>query len=241
MSDALHRSLLRPAVIHILRAAGFHSCRPSVLDVVTDLCARYLFLLGSKTVQHVYDRTAPQSVSDDDTPEMIEGPTVTDIRLVLNSVSFFTSTSTPVEDEWHESLRKPLSSFPEGVRDKERKRRDVEDTKDVQEFVDWMTGPVNAEIQRIAGVAKDEQSLAQPRAAVNGNAVPLTDLLEMKEDYLAILKKKHSKTGEEARFAATVLGKQGEPRPNLRIEGGPESISAWATSLKRKHDDYGQT
>ncbi|RDW60281.1 hypothetical protein BP5796_11887 [Coleophoma crateriformis] len=49
---ALHHSLLRPCVLHILRAAGYHSTRPSVLDTLTDLAARYMYLLAQQTVNH---------------------------------------------------------------------------------------------------------------------------------------------------------------------------------------------
>ncbi|TAQ87392.1 hypothetical protein B7494_g4283 [Chlorociboria aeruginascens] len=49
---ALHHSLLRPCVLHILRAAGFHSTRPSVLDTLTDLAARYMYLLAQSTATH---------------------------------------------------------------------------------------------------------------------------------------------------------------------------------------------
>lgn len=50
--QALHHSLLRPCVLHILRAAGYHSTRPSVLDTLTDLAARYMFLLAQSTAMH---------------------------------------------------------------------------------------------------------------------------------------------------------------------------------------------
>jgi transcription initiation factor TFIID subunit 3 len=49
---ALHHSLLRPCVLHILRAAGYHSTRPSVLDTLTDLAARYMYLLAQSTAAH---------------------------------------------------------------------------------------------------------------------------------------------------------------------------------------------
>jgi len=50
--QALHHSLLRPCVLHILRAAGYHSTRPSVLDTLTDLAARYMLLLASSAAAH---------------------------------------------------------------------------------------------------------------------------------------------------------------------------------------------
>ncbi|EEH39199.1 bromodomain associated protein [Paracoccidioides lutzii Pb01] len=48
----LYHTLLRPPVIQILRAAGFHSASPAVIDTLTDLAARYLMLLVSFTAGH---------------------------------------------------------------------------------------------------------------------------------------------------------------------------------------------
>ncbi|KAH8820284.1 hypothetical protein F5884DRAFT_849552 [Xylogone sp. PMI_703] len=50
--QSLHHSLLRPSILHILRAAGYHSTKPSVLDTLTDLAARYLLLLAQSTATH---------------------------------------------------------------------------------------------------------------------------------------------------------------------------------------------
>lgn len=50
----------------------------------------------------------------------------------------------------------------------------------------------------------------------------------------AVLKKKHSKTGEESRFQGTVLGIPAEGKPVI-IEGGPfESIQAWEAMMRGK-------
>ena len=49
---ALHHSLLRPCVLHILRAAGYHSTRPSVLDTVTDIAGRYMSLLATAAAKY---------------------------------------------------------------------------------------------------------------------------------------------------------------------------------------------
>ena len=48
-----------------------------------------------------------------------------------------------------------------------------------------------------------------------------------------MLKKKHSKTGEESRFQGSLLGKESE---NLRIiiDGGPKTIRDWQLMVKEK-------
>lgn len=51
-TPAFHHSLLRPCVLHILRAAGYHSTRPSVLDTFTDIAGRYMLLLAQSAADH---------------------------------------------------------------------------------------------------------------------------------------------------------------------------------------------
>ncbi|KAL8869404.1 MAG: hypothetical protein Q9174_004293 [Haloplaca sp. 1 TL-2023] len=54
-SNALYTSLLRPPILHILRAAGFHAAKPAVIDTLVDLAARYLTLVASKAAAHSQD------------------------------------------------------------------------------------------------------------------------------------------------------------------------------------------
>lgn len=76
-SNALHTSLLRPPILHILRAAGFHATRPDVLDTVVDLAARYLSMLACKAAAHA------QANHNDLVP------TVIDVRMALEDVGAF--------------------------------------------------------------------------------------------------------------------------------------------------------
>ncbi|EGE00097.1 bromodomain associated protein [Trichophyton tonsurans CBS 112818] len=71
----LHISLLRPPVIQILRAAGFHSTRPAVVDTLTDLAGRYLLFLASSTAQHAINSHA-----------VCPTPTLDDILMALQDV-----------------------------------------------------------------------------------------------------------------------------------------------------------
>ena len=70
----LYTSLLRPPILHILRAAGFHATRPAVLDTLVDLAARYLALLASTAASHA-------SINHNDLT-----PTITDVRMALYDV-----------------------------------------------------------------------------------------------------------------------------------------------------------
>jgi transcription initiation factor TFIID subunit 3 len=155
-------TLLRPAVLHILRAAGFHSAKPSVVDTLVDLTARYLLLLATRTAYNAY------SNHNDLTPDL------TDVRMAMQDCGVLVPTLTGSEEIWKEILRKPLEEYDEetGARAKEEKRRLAEDTADVTEFIDWVRGDYNKEISRIAGTLKPSVS-----------ATEALDAVEM-EDYL---------------------------------------------------------
>ena len=92
MSQNLHNTLLRPAILQILRAAGFNYTKPAVLDTVTDLAARYLLLLASRTAEHAFNN------HNDYIPD------VKDVRLALQDVGM---------------LRPQMSSLEEAKRGKE--------------------------------------------------------------------------------------------------------------------------
>ncbi|TLD27017.1 hypothetical protein PspLS_04471 [Pyricularia sp. CBS 133598] len=55
----LFHALLRPSVLQILRATGYHCTRPAVLDSLTDLAANYLLALCRAAAQHTTDDVAP--------------------------------------------------------------------------------------------------------------------------------------------------------------------------------------
>jgi transcription initiation factor TFIID subunit 3 len=147
----LHLALLRPAILHILRAAGFQAAKPSVVDTLTDIAARYIMLLAARSAEFA-------SVNHNDLT-----PDTTDVRMALVECGLLTPTQTAGEEMWKELLREPLDEVPErnGLRQKEIQRRDAEDTHEIQDFVDWFSGPVYLEIKRIAGlVAEDAQGPA---------------------------------------------------------------------------------
>lgn len=72
--NILQNSLLRPPILHILRAAGFHATRPAALDALVDIASRYLCLMASKTATHAF-------INHNDFT-----PTVTDVRMALEDV-----------------------------------------------------------------------------------------------------------------------------------------------------------
>ena len=86
-SHLLHNSLLRPPILHILRAAGFHSTRPAALDTLVDLASRYLTLLATKTASHAL-------VNHNDLT-----PTITDARMALQDVGAFKPQLSTMEEQ----------------------------------------------------------------------------------------------------------------------------------------------
>jgi transcription initiation factor TFIID subunit 3 len=211
-THTLHFALLRPAVLQILRAAGYHAARPSVIDTLTDIAARYIVLLGQRTVLN--------AIVNHNTTK----PTITDVRMAMNDCGVLIPSLTSAEEVWQELMRKPLHMIPEdhGLREKEHARRDQEDIREINEFIEWiMHSDQNREIRRITGMGTDTINETGEQETIT-------------EDYVTTLKKKHSKTGEESRYQGTVLGKMADDR-SIKIEGGPvESIQDWASRLQQK-------
>lgn len=184
-SSNLHNALLRPPIIQTLRAAGFHSTRPSVLDTLTDLTSRYIMFLANSTASHAANAHP-----------IDPAPSLEDIYQALQDAGALQPQMREWEEDW----------------------AGIEDLRGLEGFLSWFSGPVNREIRRIAGLIPSEGDMIGP------------DELE-KEDYLTTLKKKHSKTGEESRYAGTVLGKSAEEHPVV-IEGGVPSLKEWGRQVR---------
>ena len=214
----LHLSLLRPSVLHILRATGFHAARPSVIDALVDITSRYMLLLASRTSAHA-------SLARNDPNQ----PTLSDVRLALQDVGALWPSMSAMEEQV-QSLGKGGSG-------------EKEDMRGIEAFLTWMTGANNREIRRIAEM---ETERGEPRTDTivatmgpGANTAAMAEAEEAKEDFLTMLKKKHSKTGEESRYQGTVLGIPTEPR-ETKIEGGEvDDLWAWGNSSQGNNGDMG--
>lgn len=161
----LFHALLRPCILQILRAQGYHAARPSVIDAFTDLTARYLLTVCETAAHHTAHNSSEFSGIV---------PSIADIRLALEDVGALAGRDSSSDD-----------------------------TRGVDEFVDWVTGPRNKEIKRVALDGEDETN------------------------YLEMLKKKHSKSGEDSKYSSTVLGR-GTEDGDILVEGGDcVSIASW--------------
>lgn len=118
--QSLHHSLLRPCILHILRAAGYHSTRPSVLDTLTDLAARYMLLLAQTTANH--------AALNHTEPELALEISISDVRMAMQDCG---------------------ALAPEKVME-DQEFDGQEDLRGVEAFLAWATGAGNHEIRRIA-------------------------------------------------------------------------------------------
>ncbi|KAK1600545.1 bromodomain associated domain-containing protein [Colletotrichum navitas] len=198
----LFHALLRPAVLQILRATGYHAARPVVLDAVTELAARYMYALCQATARHAADNNPDGEV-----------PGIVDVRMALQELG-----AVPPDDVLAEGRGTILGEILDSgdlamttaLADVARERERVEDTRGVDEFIKWFSGPRNKTI-REAAVGDGELELG---------------------DYLNVLKKKHSKTGEDSKYHGTIIGK-GNDVGEVQVEGGDlPSIHTWRTKMQ---------
>ncbi|KAF6837812.1 bromodomain associated protein [Colletotrichum musicola] len=217
----LFHALLRPAVLQILRATGYHATRPVVLDSVTELAAKYLFALCQATARHAVDNN----------PEG-DALGIVEVRMALQELGAVPPDDVNAEGRGGAVLGEILDDMLESngmaalaaesggdlamtngvaaVGERERDREWAEDVRGVEEFVKWFSGPKNKAIREMA-VGDGEIELA---------------------DYLNVLKKKHSKTGEDSKYHGTILGK-GNDAGEVQVEGGDvPSIRTWQDKMR---------
>lgn len=226
-SHDLHRALLRPAILHTLRAAGFHSTKPSVLDTLVNLAERHLVLLASTTAQY--------AISSHNDPV----PTISDVRMALSDCGVLIPLEGAAEEAWKERMRIPLAEMadvPKAGKQRamvEKRKRDDEDTEDVREFTRWYDSSQYREIKRVAGLEKDlNVPGAVPLIGVGGSVVK-------EDDFFTALKKKHSKSGDDSRFQGTVLGRPADEK-DVVIEGGPvQRLRDWRPRLEKNTQAQG--
>ena len=125
----LQNALMRPAILQILRAAGFHNSSLAALDVMTDLAVRYLLLLASSTAQNAFNNHNGCV------------PTVQDVRMALLEVGALRPQLSVLEERAKGSVRVDGQNVP------------FEDMRGVEGFLAWASGPSSREIRRVAGLA----------------------------------------------------------------------------------------
>ncbi|KAI1376326.1 hypothetical protein F4677DRAFT_88606 [Hypoxylon crocopeplum] len=192
-SEVMH-ALLRPAIMQILRAQGYHTSTRDAVDTITELAGNYMTGIARSTALY--------ATLNNETgfPGL---PSIVDVRLAL-------------EDN---GALEPQRVF------ESQQVTNKEDTRSVDEFINWAKGHRNRRIRKVAGV---------DRPAAGDGDVGMEGGEEQREtDYLSSLKRKHNKTDQDAKYAGTILGR-GTFDSEVVIEGGEEnSIQAWK---RRRHE-----
>lgn len=172
----LFHALLRPAVLQILRATGYHGAKTSVLDSVTDLAARYFFHLCELTALYATHNNdsipEDEELHDHDRPPHslltngVDGPTTTSPPPPSLAPATATNPATggsvvvlpvpaPTIVDVRMALQRAGALLPERL-EEEQAYFGAEDMRGVEGFVAWAMGPLNREITRIALDGNDE-------------------------------------------------------------------------------------
>ena len=172
----LFHALLRPAVLQILRATGYHSAKTSVLDSVTDLAARYFLHLCHLTALYATHNNTHGNDSDSDQPPplLLLPPTTTTSEEELQqqqlqqqqdpnpttaspsaAATLNPAIPAPTLVDVRMALQRAGALLPERIRE-EQEYLEEEDMRGVEGFVAWATGALNREITRIALDGNDE-------------------------------------------------------------------------------------
>ena len=172
----LFHALLRPAVLQILRATGYHSAKTSVLDSVTDLAARYFLHLCHLTALYATHNNTHGNDSDSDHPPplLLLPPTPTTSEEELQqqqleqqqdpnpttaspsaAATLNPAIPAPTLVDVRMALQRAGALLPERIRE-EQEYLEEEDMRGVEGFVAWATGALNREITRIALDGNDE-------------------------------------------------------------------------------------
>lgn len=87
--SAIFHALLRPVVLQILRATGYHSTKGAVLDTLTDMAARYMSTLCETTAAHAIHNHGDAG-----------DYTVVDVRIALQDVGALQPDKLVTEQRW---------------------------------------------------------------------------------------------------------------------------------------------
>jgi transcription initiation factor TFIID subunit 3 len=87
--QSVFHAFLRPSVLQILRATGYYSTRPAVLDSLTDLAARYLLVLCESTAAYATSTHGDSADFD-----------ITNVRMALEDAGALLPERTEAEQVW---------------------------------------------------------------------------------------------------------------------------------------------
>ncbi|KAL1840639.1 hypothetical protein VTJ49DRAFT_247 [Mycothermus thermophilus] len=232
----LFHAFLRPAVLQILRAAGYHGARTSVLDSVTDLAARYFLHLCQLTALYATHNSNGIILDDDISPFDFELATPG----LLSAANGDTTTAvTNGGGGGGDSLPTPPPPelSPSAAASSQRVLYPPVPTPTIVD--------VRMALQRAGALLPErlpeEQAylgeedmrgvdafIAWAMGPVNREIKRIAlDGVDEATDYLDALKKKHSKNDDDSKYLGTLLGRSID-HGDVVVEGGEfPSIAAW--------------
>lgn len=175
----LFHALLRPAILQILRATGYHSAKTSVLDSVTDLAVRYLLHLCQLTALYASHNNEelplpppplqlphpaaaasqlPSTEGEEPGPlTTTPGPAPATATATAPAAAAAINPVIPAPTivDVRMALQRAGALLPERIAE-EQEYLGEEDTRGVDGFIAWAMGGLNREIKRIALDGNDE-------------------------------------------------------------------------------------
>lgn len=152
----LFHAFLRPCILQVLRATGYHAARPVVIDTFTELAARYLLSLCHATTAHALNNNSSVAAvaaadaaaeADEEAPPhdppINPSITIVDVRMALEEAGAFAIKERFLEPDQgteqrrqHEQLHQEQRNFIVGA----DRDRTAEDVRGVEEFIAWFSG-----------------------------------------------------------------------------------------------------
>ncbi len=140
-TPSLFHTLLRPSILQILRAQGYHATRITVVDSLTDMASRYLFALCQATALHV-------AHNGDDSPSVV------DVRMALQDCGAFLPEAVFEEQEWlgreDEGAVADFTKWFQGPRNREIRRIAMDGDDENTDYLMGELGPERASGRRSA-------------------------------------------------------------------------------------------
>ena len=128
-TPSLFHTLLRPCVLQILRAQGYHSTRTTVIDSLTDMAARYMYALCESTAHHMAHNETEGDV-----------PGVMDVRMALQDCGAILPETIFPEQQWkdEEDVRgvEEFIGWAQGARFREIKRIALDGEEEDMDYLD---------------------------------------------------------------------------------------------------------
>ncbi len=121
-ASEIYHALLRPAILQILRAQGYYSSTAGTVDTLTELAGSYMAVIAGQTARHA-------GQNNDFSP----CPTIVDVRMALEDCGALL----PQRD-----IAAPGLGYEE----------EEEDTRGVDDFINWAKGKKNQRIRKVAGL-----------------------------------------------------------------------------------------